>query len=482
MELTFLGHQTWLVSHDSSTVLIDPILEDGFGAEDINGIEIFPPRTVDLESMPKPDAIILTHEHSDHFNIPSINALSRDTKIIVGTMMIESVVECLENLGFSVIRQLPNTSFQLGNLEFTLYSAAPDTVLWESRVHQIYVHPVNKAEDSIFIAVDALISEKFQADISNEYKAVPLLVALSNNAQITPKGVFGSLDNLLFDYDSSDKTGVIGLDILYELLIDYLAQMPQIENILICGNGFMKDYDNLGAFPFSDQKKLAAIAQKLSRNVNVFGPYPGDSYFLSNGVLQEQTVSWIQLRKDRFKKLLSQQAHFINSKKVIEIRSICGNFASKVEANQADKTIENEMSKLAMPLMLSDLGERAVEMVEYLDEKLDSKRILFQFLNSDRTCRYQWALDLNKASFVKDITPTNQILRRFPFGLVCFARDFYQMLLGEIQIWDMAGVAMRSWYVSNKLQSPVAFLYCYYGEQVQYSKTKLFYQKFVEQQ
>ncbi len=453
MELTFLGHQTWLVSHNSSCVLIDPILKDGFGAEDINGIEIFPPRAIDLENMPKPEVVILTHEHSDHFNIASLNVLSRDIKIIVGAMMIESVVECLENLGFSVTRQLPNKPFQVGDLEFTLYSAAPDTVLWESRVYQVYVNPVNKAEDSIFIAVDALISEELKRYISSNFCAAPRLVAVSNNAQITPKGVSGSLDNLLLTDDSDDQASAVGLDILYELLVDYLAQMPQIENVLICGNGFMKGYKEFGPFPFSNQKELAAIAQQLSRDVNIFGPYPGDSFSFVDGVLQEKTVSWIQLRKDRFKKLLSQQADFIASKKVIEIASICGEFISETEAKQADEMIENEMSKIATPLMLSSLGERAVEMVEYLENKLDSKRILFRFLNHNQTCRHQWVLDLNKACFLKDSTPSNEVLRRFPFGLECFAKDFYQMLLGEIQIWDMAGVAMRSWYVCEKLQS-----------------------------
>lgn len=478
MELAFLGHQSWMVSHNVSSILIDPILKDGFGAEDTNRIEIFPPRSIDFERMPKPDVVILTHEHSDHFNISSLNVLSRDTEIIVGLMMIESVVECIESLGFRVTRKAPNQAFRVGDIEVTLYSAAPETVLWESRVYQIYIHPVDNVKESAFIAVDALVSKRFKEDILTGVKAVPQVVALSNNAQVTPKGVFGSLDNMLLDSDEG-KTGLIGLNILHELLILYLQGMPHIKNILICGGGFMKGYENLGAFPFSDQKKLAQSAQLLSRGVKVFGPYPGNSYTFIDGILHENTVSWIKLKQERLQELLTQQSNFVASKKVVEITSICGDFISDTEAKNADKAIIEELSILALPLMLSKIGRHAVEISYYLGNKLGSKRILFRFLNFDRTCRYQWVLDVNKAKFVEDTTPESEILRTFPFGIECFVKDFYQMLQGEIQIWDMAGVAMRSWYVSEKLESPVGFLYCYYGEQLQNQRTKNFYNKYM---
>ena len=68
MEITFLGHQSWLISHESTHVLVDPILADRFGSND--GIEIYPPRTIDIEHFPPVSAIFLSHEHSDHVHLP----------------------------------------------------------------------------------------------------------------------------------------------------------------------------------------------------------------------------------------------------------------------------------------------------------------------------------------------------------------------------------------------------------------------------
>jgi hypothetical protein len=478
MELTFLGHQTWMISHKSSCILIDPILKDSFGAEAINRIEIFPPRTIEFNEAPKPNAVILTHEHSDHFHIPSLNLISRDTEIITGPMMIEPVVECINKLGFQVNRKSVNQSFLVGELEITLYSAPSATVFWESRVTQVYVRSVDE-DISVFVAVDALVSERFKDDLDRGAKLVPKVIAVSNNAQITPKGVFGSLDNLLLGSEEG-KVGLLGLDILQELLISYLDGLPRIDNIVICGGGFMKGYEGLGAFPFSDQKRLAEIAQHLSKHVTILGPRPGDSFIVNVNGVHEKRVSWIQLNQKRFKQLIEQQILFTASNKVTEIESICGQFTSETEAKHADQMIKNEMSKLALPLMLSRLGQLAVEMTDYLEGKLNSKRILFRFLSPDRSCRYQLVLDVNRACFIDDFTPSNEILRKFPYGIECFANDFYHMLLGDIQIWDIAGVALHSWYVAEKLESPVSFLYIYFGEHIQSQTVKRFYEKCLE--
>jgi L-ascorbate metabolism protein UlaG (beta-lactamase superfamily) len=72
MKAVFLGHQSWLINYNQTNILIDPVLYDKFGNIDDNSIEIYPARSVDIESMPIISAIILSHEHSDHFHIPTL--------------------------------------------------------------------------------------------------------------------------------------------------------------------------------------------------------------------------------------------------------------------------------------------------------------------------------------------------------------------------------------------------------------------------
>ena len=64
MEITFLGHQTWLVTVGKTRILVDPILRDSFGASNNKGFQIYPPRAIDTHRLKDIDAVFLSHEHS----------------------------------------------------------------------------------------------------------------------------------------------------------------------------------------------------------------------------------------------------------------------------------------------------------------------------------------------------------------------------------------------------------------------------------
>ena len=52
MEVTLLGHQSWLITSGNTNILIDPVLYDSFGSGDDNSIEIYPPRLINFNVMP----------------------------------------------------------------------------------------------------------------------------------------------------------------------------------------------------------------------------------------------------------------------------------------------------------------------------------------------------------------------------------------------------------------------------------------------
>ena len=57
--------------------------------------------------MPKVDAIILSHEHLDHFHIPSLNKLPKDAPFYVSHLLPICVKDLIRELGFKLIEVFP---------------------------------------------------------------------------------------------------------------------------------------------------------------------------------------------------------------------------------------------------------------------------------------------------------------------------------------------------------------------------------------
>ena len=151
VQLTYVGHQTWLVEGGGHAVLVDPVLESAFGLGD--AFRVWPPRTVETGSMPRLDAVALTHEHLDHFHPASLDRLDRSVPVCTGPMLPAAVEDAITALGFSVRRIDHRGVVAYGDLTMRLYPAGGKTLFWENRV----VQPVVRCGDgpAVFIGVDA---------------------------------------------------------------------------------------------------------------------------------------------------------------------------------------------------------------------------------------------------------------------------------------------------------------------------------------
>jgi L-ascorbate metabolism protein UlaG (beta-lactamase superfamily) len=78
MRVTLLGHATVLVELDGANILMDPVLQDAF--ED-GAVTSCPKRMVRADKLPPLIAIIISHVHLDHFDIPSLAQLPRDVHV-----------------------------------------------------------------------------------------------------------------------------------------------------------------------------------------------------------------------------------------------------------------------------------------------------------------------------------------------------------------------------------------------------------------
>ena len=129
-QVTFLGHQGWLFRGPGTAVLADPLLRAGFGHTGDHW-DVWPPRQLQLDRFPAIDAVFLSHEHEDHFDIGSLQRLPRGVQVFAPARSSQAMFSVLRELGFDrVAAYRPGDHLVVGSLElFTLPSDAtrPDT-------------------------------------------------------------------------------------------------------------------------------------------------------------------------------------------------------------------------------------------------------------------------------------------------------------------------------------------------------------------
>ncbi|MBC2711662.1 MAG: MBL fold metallo-hydrolase [Desulfosarcina sp.] len=77
VSVTFIKHSTLLIRDEGCVLLIDPVFDNIFWF-----IKDFTPLAFELDDMPRPDHVLITHGHYDHLDKPSLAALDPGTHVI----------------------------------------------------------------------------------------------------------------------------------------------------------------------------------------------------------------------------------------------------------------------------------------------------------------------------------------------------------------------------------------------------------------
>ena len=77
LSITYLKHASILIKDENRYLIVDPIFHDIFWF-----IKDFTPMESDLNSMPAPDHVLITHGHYDHIDTNSLASLDGNTKVI----------------------------------------------------------------------------------------------------------------------------------------------------------------------------------------------------------------------------------------------------------------------------------------------------------------------------------------------------------------------------------------------------------------
>ena len=77
LRVTWLGHSTLLIEIDGFRILTDPVWGPRASPSTLIGPKRFQPVPIDLRHMPAVDAIVISHDHYDHLDYPTIRVLAK---------------------------------------------------------------------------------------------------------------------------------------------------------------------------------------------------------------------------------------------------------------------------------------------------------------------------------------------------------------------------------------------------------------------
>ena len=102
--LTFIGHSTFLLQLPGLTILTDPVFSDRCSPVQWAGPRRARPPGLALTQLPQVDVVLVSHNHYDHMDLPSLRQLAgRGTPAVIGTRGNDRI---LRDAGFGQVTTL----------------------------------------------------------------------------------------------------------------------------------------------------------------------------------------------------------------------------------------------------------------------------------------------------------------------------------------------------------------------------------------
>ena len=131
LHAAWIGHSTVYLSLDGFTILTDPVFSAkigiNFGPMTI-GLKRLVAPAVPVREMPRPDLVLVSHAHMDHFDIPSLRALANSGTSVVTASHTRDLFRCMR---YAHIHQLGwGESVQVGAANVRAF----EVVHWGARM------------------------------------------------------------------------------------------------------------------------------------------------------------------------------------------------------------------------------------------------------------------------------------------------------------------------------------------------------------
>jgi L-ascorbate metabolism protein UlaG (beta-lactamase superfamily) len=167
LRATWLGHSTVLLEMDGLRVLTDPVWGPRASPSRLAGPKRFQPVPIALRAMPRVDLVIVSHDHYDHLDYPTIRELAKLDVPFVTSLGVGAHLEAwgvqperITELDWWDSYSLPNTSLGVTAAPSQHFSGRGlkdrNATLWSSMV-------IRSARHAVFFSGDTGLTTEYQA-------------------------------------------------------------------------------------------------------------------------------------------------------------------------------------------------------------------------------------------------------------------------------------------------------------------------------
>ncbi|MCG8583328.1 MAG: MBL fold metallo-hydrolase [Pirellulales bacterium] len=185
------AHACIEIEHRDFRLLIDPWLT---GPAFLGAWTQFPPPRVHASEL-SPDAILITHEHSDHFHEPTLDQFDRSTPVFVPDFPNQRMPRVLDEMGFTDVRPLAFGALAALDEHFSVTAYEPETI-WNDAIYLIEVAGfrmlnlndagINRRIEPLVCPVDLVIAHSDESSTG----AFDEIVELYGASHVLPCGSF----------------------------------------------------------------------------------------------------------------------------------------------------------------------------------------------------------------------------------------------------------------------------------------------------
>lgn len=126
MRATYAGGATWVVTSPGGvTVAVDPAWGDSVGTGDLVRYPVAPAREIDLDGLPRLDAVLLTGTRPDQLDLPSLHRCDRRIPVLASPLLPVVHTDAVELLGFVVPRLPLDQDHAVGDLRIRFTAPGP---------------------------------------------------------------------------------------------------------------------------------------------------------------------------------------------------------------------------------------------------------------------------------------------------------------------------------------------------------------------